>query len=99
MKNHYEILNVAETASEEDIKKAYKKLAKKWHPDRILGLMQAANPNVTAAEIKEGKEKAKPKFQLINTAHDVLSDPQKRTNYDRALADQRSGNVMATGVG
>ncbi|MCS6982672.1 MAG: J domain-containing protein [Candidatus Absconditabacterales bacterium] len=60
-KNYYEILGVDENASEDDIKKAFRKLAVKYHPDR-------------------GGDKEK--FQEINDAHQVLSDPRKRQQYD-----------------
>lgn len=60
-KNYYEILGVDENASEDDIKKAFRKLAVKYHPDRWGD---------------------KEKFQEINDAHQVLSDPRKRQQYD-----------------
>lgn len=59
--DYYQLLGVSENASEDDIKKAYKKLAMKHHPDR------------------GGDTK---KFQEISQAHDTLSDPQKRQQYD-----------------
>jgi len=65
-KDYYHILGLDRNASEGDIKKAYRKLAIKLHPDR--------NSN---------DPKAKERFQEINTAHDVLKDPQKREAYDR----------------
>ncbi len=61
----YKTLGVSKKASEEEIKKAYRKLARKYHPDR--------NP---------GDEEAEEKFKEISAAHDVLSDPQKRKEYD-----------------
>ena len=69
-KNYYEILGVDKNADEETIKKAYRKLAMKYHPDRYS----------TASEAE--KKQAEEKFKEINEAHDVLSDPQKRSNYD-----------------
>ena len=64
-KNYYEILWVEKTASEEEIKKAYRKLAMQYHPDRHAGdkTMEA-------------------KFKEINEANSVLSDSQKRREYD-----------------
>jgi curved DNA-binding protein len=64
--DYYKILGVSKTASEEDIKKAYRKLARKLHPD--------LNPN---------DKEANKKFQQINEANEVLSDPEKRKKYDQ----------------
>jgi curved DNA-binding protein len=64
--DYYNILGLAKTASEEDIKKAYRKLARKYHPD--------LNPN---------DKEAQRKFQQINEANEVLSDPEKRKKYDQ----------------
>lgn len=64
--DYYEILQVAKNSSDVDIKKSYRKLAMKWHPDK--------NP--------ENPDEASAKFQLIGEAYDVLSDPEKRAIYD-----------------
>jgi curved DNA-binding protein len=64
-KEYYEILGVPKTAVEEDIKKAYRKLALKYHPDR--------NP---------GDKQAEERFKEINEAYAVLSDKEKRKEYD-----------------
>ncbi|XP_045704356.1 dnaJ homolog subfamily C member 21 [Phyllostomus hastatus] len=66
MKCHYEVLGVRRDASEEELRKAYRKLALKWHPDKNL------DNAVEAAE----------QFKLIQAAYDVLSDPQERAWYD-----------------
>jgi curved DNA-binding protein len=63
--DYYQILGIPKTASEDDIKKAYRKLARKLHPD--------LNPN---------DQEANKKFQQINEANEVLSDPEKRKKYD-----------------
>jgi curved DNA-binding protein len=63
--DYYKTLGVGKTATEEEIKKAYRKLARKFHPD--------LNPNDTEANKK---------FQQINEANEVLSDPEKRKKYD-----------------
>lgn len=65
-RDYYEVLGVDRNATEADLKKAYRMLAKKYHPD--------VNPNNKEAEAK---------FKEINEAYAVLSDPQKRQQYDR----------------
>ena len=64
--DYYKILGVNKDASQDDIKKAYKKLARQYHPD--------LNPNDPDAHRK---------FQEINEANEVLSDPEKRKKYDQ----------------
>jgi curved DNA-binding protein len=64
-KDYYNILGVGKNASDEEIKKAYRKLAMKYHPDR--------NPN---------KKEAEERFKEINEAYAVLSDKEKRKQYD-----------------
>lgn len=63
--DYYKVLGVDKNASDDDIKKAYRKLARKHHPD--------LNPNDKEAHLK---------FQQINEANEVLSDPEKRKKYD-----------------
>ena len=75
MKNYYEILEVDKNASAEVIEKAYKTLAKKYHPD----LQQGA-----------GKYEAAEKMKIINQAYDVLSDNAKRTEYNQKLEAQKA---------
>ncbi|XP_074381151.1 uncharacterized protein LOC141722643 isoform X2 [Apium graveolens] len=66
--DYYNVLKVGRNASEEELKKAYKKLAMIWHPDK----------NNTG-----NKTEAEAKFKQISQAYDVLSDPHKRKYYDR----------------
>ena len=70
-KDYYDLLGVEKTASENDIKKAYRKLAMKYHPDKFS--------NASEKEKKEAEEK----FKEVNEAYQVLSDPDKRAKYDR----------------
>ncbi len=65
-RDYYEVLGVSKSASADDIKKAYRKLAKKYHPD--------LNP---------GDKEAEAKFKEANEAYGVLSDDQRRSQYDR----------------
>lgn len=74
MKTLYELLEVSETASKEIIEKAYKVLAKKYHPD---------------LQKEEDKEKAEQKMKQINEAYDILSDDTKRGKYDEELKFKR----------
>src|ERR1700733_12328986 len=64
--DYYKTLGVDKKASEKDIKNAYRKLARKYHPD--------LNPN---------DAEANKKFQQLNEANEVLSDPDKRKKYDK----------------
>jgi DnaJ-class molecular chaperone len=65
-KDYYAILGVPKSAAEKDIKSAYRKLARKWHPD--------ANP--------DNPKQAEEKFKEISEAYEVLGDPDKRKKYD-----------------
>jgi DnaJ-class molecular chaperone len=65
--NYYDILGIDKNASEEDIKRSYKKLAVKWHPDK--------NP--------KNKIEAEQKFKEISEAYQILIDPEKKSIYDK----------------
>ena len=74
MANYYEILEVSEKASKEVIEKAYRVLAKKYHPD---------------GKPQEAKAKAEQRMKQINEAYDVLSNEEKRRKYDSDLQWQK----------
>ncbi|TDT45110.1 curved DNA-binding protein [Maribacter spongiicola] len=75
--DYYKILEIDKKASQSDIKKAYRKLARKLHPD--------LNPN---------DKKAHEKFQRINEANEVLSDPEKRKKYDQYGKDWQHADAF-----
>ena len=79
-RDYYKVLGVSRDADEKEIKRAYRKLARKFHPD--------VNPNDKDAEER---------FKEINEAHEVLSDPEKRRQYDQLGASwqqyQRRGGA------
>ncbi|KAJ4704434.1 DnaJ subfamily B member like [Melia azedarach] len=81
--DYYKILQVDRNAKDEDLKKAYRKLAMKWHPDK--------NPN--------NKKDAEAKFKQISEAYDVLSDPQKRAVYDQYGEEGLKGQAPPPGSG
>ncbi len=87
--DYYDILGVSKNASTDEIKKAYRKQALEWHPDRH----------------KEDKEAAEKKFKEINEAYQVLGDPQKKSAYDQyghaafAPGGASGGNPFAGGFG
>ncbi|KAF5199895.1 Chaperone protein dnaj [Thalictrum thalictroides] len=81
--DYYKVLQVDKSAKDDDLKKAYRKLAMKWHPDK--------NPN--------NKKQAEAKFKEISEAYDVLSDPQKRAVYDQYGEEGLKGGVPPPGAG
>lgn len=81
--DYYKVLQVDKDAKDDDLKKAYRKLAMKWHPDK--------NPN--------NKKEAEAKFKQISEAYEVLSDPQKRAIYDQYGEEGLKGQVPPPGAG
>ncbi|KAJ4880477.1 DNAJ heat shock family protein [Raphanus sativus] len=81
--DYYKALQVDRSANDDDLKKAYRKLAMKWHPDK--------NP--------DNKKDAESKFKQISEAYDVLSDPQKRAVYDQYGKEGLKGNVPPPNAG
>lgn len=81
-KDLYEILGLTrETFNDKDCKKNYKKLSLKYHPDKFVG------------KSEEEQKEATEKFKEITHAYDVLSDPEKRRNYDMFGDENASGDV------
>jgi len=87
-RDYYAILGVDRNASEQEIKRAYKKMAMKYHPDRN-------------AESEETKKMAEKKFIDVNDAYSVLSDPKKKSMYDQGIdplnPEEASGGGMHFG--
>lgn len=84
-RDYYEVLGIDRTATEADIKKAYRRLAKQYHPD-----------------VNKGDSDAEAKFKEISEAYSILSDSEKRANYDRfghAAFDGNSGFSGFEGFG
>ena len=84
-RDYYETLDLKKEASKQEIKRAFRKMAMKYHPDK--------NP---------GDKEAEERFKEVNEAYGVLSDPEKKANYDRfghAGVDPNAGFGGAGGFG
>ena len=84
-RDYYEVLGVQKGASDDEIKKAFKKLARKYHPDLN----------------RDDPKTAEEKFKEVNEAYSVLSDPQKKAQYDQfghAAFENGGGGGGAGGV-
>ena len=75
-KDYYKVLEVDRTAAQDEIKRAYRKLVRKYHPD--------VNTGSDAAD-------AERKFKEVGEAYEVLQDPEKRAAYDQLGADWKEG--------
>jgi len=86
-RDYYDVLGLAKNATDDDIKKAYRKLAMKYHPDRNQG---------------DGAKKAEESFKEAKEAYEMLSDPDKRAAYDQyghAGVDPNAGGFRPGGPG
>ncbi|KAI3500456.1 hypothetical protein L1887_36277 [Cichorium endivia] len=80
-KDWYKILGVSKTASLSEIKRAYKKLALQWHPDKNV----------------DNREEAENKFREIAAAYEILGDEEKRTKYDSGEDIEEGMNMGGSG--
>ncbi len=83
-KDYYEVLEIDRSATEADIKQAYRKMARKYHPD---------------VSQDTDKKQAEERFKEINEAYEVLSDKQKRATYDQYGHDAFRGGAGGFGGG
>lgn len=85
-RDFYLVLGVDKKSSTEDIKKAYKKLVYKYHPDKNTGSA-------------DDQTQAEKRFKEVTEAYEVLSDPERRKRYDLGLTDDGSGGFNSQGFG
>ena len=82
----YERLGIGKTANDKEIKKSFRKLALKWHPDKW------------SSKSETDKKVATDKFKDLSEAYEILSDPEKRKTYDRFGLDAVRGNGQSGGM-
>jgi DnaJ-class molecular chaperone len=75
--NHYEVFGIERDASDKEIKRGYREMVRKWHPDKC-----------------DGSQYAKKKYNAVNEAHIVLSDPIKKKQYDAVLNAERNKSMF-----
>lgn len=83
--SYYDVLRISENVSEEEIKKAYRRLVLQFHPDRV------------SPEAPDLKDLAEEEFKRIQEAYDVLSEPGKRKKYDEQLKNLKAGQAASQG--
>ncbi|XGA08348.1 MAG: DnaJ domain-containing protein [Wolbachia endosymbiont of Xenopsylla cheopis] len=100
--NYYEVLGVDRNTTEDEIRKAYYTLSKKYHPDKVLSseeneILAKINQNKTLSSSEEKQKKqiddklAEPRAKLneINKAYEILSNPEEKKKYDEVLEKQQ----------
>ncbi|GHM58942.1 MAG: hypothetical protein sL5_10440 [Candidatus Mesenet longicola] len=96
--NHYEVLGVDRNTTEDEIRKAYYTLSKKYHPDKVLSekeheILAKINQNKTLSSLEEEEKKQieekTNKFLEIQKTYEILSNPEEKKKYDEALEKQQ----------
>lgn len=97
--NHYEVLGVPPTADLDTIKRAYRDKIRRFHPDRFAAeraALQRAGDSAALRALERRSSEAQRQTQRINASYAILSDKERRQQYDRQLAAQRATSTAAT---
>src|SRR4051812_31693329 len=110
-KEYYKILEISETATQEEIKKAYRKLAQKYHPDKFKAKSKCKERSCGSEKTETRGEKTfcstncqniyqdyEIKFKEIGEAYGILSDPEKRKRYDAGETNNSANQNSGAGT-